>query len=152
MPINAGRVVAGGLLAGVVMNAVDFLGNGVWLADRWRSEAGALNARLVDPAYESGAMAGWIATDFLLGMLLVWVYAAMRPRFGAGPGTAIKAALFVWAISHIAYGSFVFTGMYSSGLVLMSSLAGLAAAIAGGLAGAWMYREDDALARRMARS
>lgn len=150
MGINAGRVIGGGLLAGVIMNAVDFVGNGVWLAQRWRDEAGALNARLIDPAYDARAMIGWIATDFLFGILIVWVYAAMRPRFGPGAGTAVKAALFVWVVSHIAYYSFAFTSMYSASLVVMSSISGLVAAIAGGLAGAWLYQEDDVLARRMA--
>ena len=152
MGINAGRVMSGGLLAGVIMNAVDFLGNGVWLAQRWKEEAGALNARLIDPANDARALTGWIASDFLFGMLIVWVYAAMRPRFGPGAGTAMMAALLVWAVSHIAYASFAFTSMYSANLVTMSALTGLAAAILGGLAGAWLYREDDVLARRMARS
>ena len=32
---------------------------------------------------ERPAVAGtWIAIDFLFGILLVWTYAAMRPRFG----------------------------------------------------------------------
>lgn len=29
---------------------------------------------------------GWVVTDFLLGILIVWSYAAMRPRFGPAPG------------------------------------------------------------------
>lgn len=34
--------------------------------------------------------------DFVAGVFLVWLYAAMRPRFGAGPGTAVKAGLAGW--------------------------------------------------------
>jgi hypothetical protein len=82
MGINTGRVLGGGLLAGAVMNFVDFLVNGVWLMQRWQDEATALNPRLMDPANSTPSMIGWIVTDFLFGLLIVWSYAAMRPRFG----------------------------------------------------------------------
>ena len=34
-----------------------------------------------------------VIVDFILGILTVWVYAAIRPRFGPGPRTALTAAL-----------------------------------------------------------
>ena len=142
MAINTGRVIGGGLLAGAIMNFVDFLVNGVWLMTRWTEEATALNARLVDPAVSTTSMIGWVVTDFLFGILIVWSYAAMRPRFGPGAATAMKAAFLVWLISHIAYGSFIFLNMYSAGLIASMSIGGLAAALAGGYAGCSIYRED----------
>lgn len=141
MAINTGRVIGGGLLAGAVMNFVDFIGNGVLLAEQWASEATFLNPRLMEPAVNTQSMIGWITTDFLLGILIVWAYAAMRPRFGPGSRTAIKAAIFVWAVSHIAYMSFTFMNMFSLRIVLLSALGGLIAAIAGALAGASIYQE-----------
>lgn len=144
MAINTGRVIGGGLLAGAIMNFVDFLVNGVWLATRWTEEATALNARLVDPAVSTTSMIGWVVTDFLFGILIVWSYAAMRPRFGPGAATAVKAALLVWGISHIAYGSFIFLNMYSAGLMASVSIGGLVAALAGGYAGCSIYQEDPA--------
>lgn len=142
MAINTGRVIGGGLLAGAVMNFIDFLVNGVWLAQQWMDEATALNARLAAPEAATPSMIGWIVTDFLLGIFIVWSYAAMRPRFGPGAGTAVKAALLVWAISHLAYASFAFLGMYSLNLVAMMSIGGLVAALAGGYAGCAVYKED----------
>ena len=142
MAINMGRVIGGGLLAGVVMNAVDFVTNGVVLADRWRSEALDLNPRLADPAFNTEAMIGWTVTDFLFGLLIVWTYAAIRPRFGPGSGTAIKAGILVWAISHVAYGSFIFMQLYSPGIVLMSALGGLIAVLLAAFAGCWFYKEE----------
>ena len=142
MAINMGRVIGGGLLAGVVMNAVDFVTNGVLLADRWTTEATALNPRLADPAFNTEAIIGWTVSDFLFGILIVWTYAAMRPRFGSGSGTATKAAILVWTVSHVAYGSFIFLRLYSPGIVLMSALGGLIAAIGAAYAGCWLYQED----------
>lgn len=141
MAMNTGRVIGGGLLAGAVMNFVDFLVNGVWLNARWVAEATALNARLVDPAVSNASMIGWIVSDFLFGILIVWSYAAMRPRFGPGAATAVKAALLVWGVSHIAYFSFAFLDLYSAGLMALVSAGGLVAALAGGYAGCSIYRE-----------
>ena len=148
MAINTGRVIGGGLLAGAIMNFVDFLVNGVWLADRWMAEATALSARVADPAIATTSMIGWIVTDFLFGVLIVWTYAAMRPRFGAGASTAVKAALLIWGVSHIAYFSFVFLNMYSLHLIALVSAGGLLAALAGGYAGCSIYKEDAAPAVR----
>lgn len=151
MAINTGRVIGGGLLAGAVMNFVDFLVNGVWLNQRWIDEATALNARLADPATATVSMAGWIVTDLLFGLLIVWSYAAMRPRFGPGAATAVKASLLVWAISHIGYASFVFLDMYSLNLIALVSAGGLVAALAGGYAGCAIYKEDAlTMGRRVA--
>lgn len=142
MAISTGRVIGGGLLAGAIMNFVDFLVNGVWLVARWNEEALALSPRLVDPAVASASMIGWIVSDFLFGLLIVWAYAAMRPRFGPGVSTAVKAALLVWGVSHIAYFSFVFLDMFSLHLVASMSAGGLVAALAGGYAGCAIYKED----------
>src|SRR6476659_2308920 len=92
--INFGRVVAGGLVAGVVANALDFVTNTYILAADWAAFAPTRN---LDPAaLQSGPVAAtWIMVDFILGVLLVWAYAAMRPRFGPGPKTAIAAGLVV---------------------------------------------------------
>ena len=141
MAINTGRVIGGGLLAGAIMNFVDFLVNGVWLADRWMAQATALNPRLVVPAVQTSSMIGWVVTDFLLGILIVWTYAAIRPRFGPGASTAVKAALLVWGVSHIAYFSFAFLDLYSLNLVAAVTAGGLVAALAGGYAGCSIYKE-----------
>ena len=142
MALNTGRVIGGGLLAGAVMNFVDFLVNGVWLAARWTEEATRLNARLVDPAVTTTSIIGWTVSDFLFGILIVWAYAAMRPRFGPGLATAVKASLLVWGVSHVAYFSFVFLNMFSLNLILLMSAGGLVAALAGGAAGCSVYKED----------
>jgi len=63
--INTGRVVAGGLVAGLVANAIDFVTNTYVMADDWTAFAQAHN---MDPAaMTSPAVAGtWVIIDFLL--------------------------------------------------------------------------------------
>jgi hypothetical protein len=34
-----------------------------------------------------------VVLGFLMGILAIWLYAAIRPRYGAGPGTAALAGL-----------------------------------------------------------
>src|SRR2546423_13164616 len=91
--INWGRVVLGGLLAGVVLNIVDYLTYGVWLkADM----AAAMTGLGKSPAAMDSAIPLWVALDFVSGIGLLWVYAAIRPRVGAGVETGGGAGLAGW--------------------------------------------------------
>jgi len=90
--INLGRAIAGGLAAGAVANAFDFAINNYLMQADWEAVAQARNldmAAAMNPA-------PWIIIDFIMGILIVWTYAAMRPRLGPGPGTAICAGGVIW--------------------------------------------------------
>jgi hypothetical protein len=137
--INVVRVVLGGLLAGLVMNAIDFVVNGVLLKSEWEMATIALG---VDPATVATRSAiGWTVFDFIGGIVLVWLYAAMRPRFGAGSSTAITASLTLWGIVHLAFASFVFMDLFPFWLVASSALGGLVSALMGGQVGCRVYLE-----------
>jgi hypothetical protein len=138
--INVGRMIGGGLLAGVVMNVVDGVTNGGILNARWAEETKRLGIDMSGGA-QSQSLAGWLTFDFLCGIVLVWLYASIRPRYGPGPKTAVIAGLAVWLITHLAFAAWWFTGLYSFGLVAASTVGGLVAAIAGGLAGCALYKE-----------
>ena len=57
----------------------------------------ALNKPPIDPS-----MIVWfVVFGFGLGVMLVWVYAAIRPRFGAGVKTAICASTLVWGLAYL---------------------------------------------------
>lgn len=140
--INLGRIIGGGLLAGLVMNIVDGVTNGALLGAQWQAEGQALSPTLMSkPGLEAMSMTGWVIVDFLAGIATVWIYAAIRPRFGAGPRTALVAAFVTWLIGHLFFASYVFNGLYSAQLVAISSAGALVGALAGGLAGGWVYRE-----------
>src|SRR3989442_9724785 len=87
--INGGRVVLGGLLAGLVLNVIDWVVYGKVLAADFNA---ALQALGKGPM--TGSMIIWfVIFDFLFGIFLVWVYAAIRPRFGARPRAAVLAGV-----------------------------------------------------------
>src|SRR3989442_3351142 len=81
-----------------------------------------------------------VLTGFVQGIATVCLYAAIRPRFGAGPSTAAIAALSVWFLTswmHLVIGRVhAFTTVDAPApLPAYPSLEVLA-----GLAGAWPYR------------
>lgn len=139
--INWGRVIAGGLLAGVVLNVFDFVIHGWWLADRWNAALAALGKGEM-----GGSMIVWfVIWDFLLGIAMVWLYAAIRPRFGAGPMTAAWGGLFVWVLV-----AFLHTlgeapmGLWPSSLLWISTVVAVVYVPLAAVAGAWAYKEEGA--------
>jgi hypothetical protein len=88
--INVGRVVGGGLVAGLVMNVVDGVANGAILGAQWLEETKRLGVD-ASQAAQSRSLVGWVVFDFLCGIALVWLYASIRPRYGAGPKSVIGA-------------------------------------------------------------
>ncbi len=104
--INIGRVVLGGLLAGLIFNLGEFLLNNYFLRELWEWTLKSLNKAPMGS--EVFAMVFYVILGFALGIFSVWVYAAIRPRFAPGPATAICAGLIVWFL----------TSMYSSAVML----------------------------------
>lgn len=139
--INAGRVIGGGLVAGLVMNVVDGVTNGAILGARWEQETKRLGIDMSAGA-QSQSLTGWVVLDFLCGITLVWLYASIRPRYGPGPKTAVIAGLTVWFIIHMAFAAWWFTGIYSLGVVASTTIGGLVAAVLGAFAGCALYKES----------
>jgi hypothetical protein len=138
--INTGRVIVGGLVGGVVANACDMLWNMTVMKDDLTAMAQKFG---VDPAaaLSMSAVAPWIVIDFVLGLLTVFTYAAMRPRFGPGPKTALIAGITLYlGITAILYG-FTSMGMMSLGAFGRGSATALVTTILGSLAGAAVYKE-----------
>jgi hypothetical protein len=139
--INTGRVVLGGLAAGLVFNIVDAVINGLILTADFADNATRLG---LDPAAMEApaAIAAWVVVDFLLGLLAVWTYAAMRPRFGPGPKTAILAAFPLFsAITLILFGFHVM-GIFTAAVFIKGTLCSGANMAIGTLAGACVYKES----------
>lgn len=138
--VNTGRVIAGGLVAGVVANIGDFVSNAFLLAGQMDLMRQRLNIDV--PTWEStSSLVTWVVVDFVLGMLIVFTYAAMRPRLGPGPLTAIIAAFVPFlAITSVIVG-FSQMGIFSSDVVLKAGLLSFVTMSLAGLAGAWFYQE-----------
>jgi len=138
--INTGRVIGAGLVAGLVFNVVD-MGSQFLLQD----EMSAMIDRLrLDPALKEmtvAAIAPWIAVDFVIGILIVLNYAAMRPRFGPGPRTALLAGFMLFAaVTTVIYG-FEAMGVFTESMFLKTSGSAAVCTALASLAGGWFYKE-----------
>jgi hypothetical protein len=137
--VNTGKVILAGLVAGLVINVVDFVVNVPILGKQWGDATKALGVKLEDVNVMSAV--GWIAMDFVAGLFTAWLYAAIRPRYGPGAGTALRAAFATWLIIHVALGSLVWNGLYPLSLALASTAGALVAMLAGGWVAGRLYSE-----------
>jgi len=139
--INVGRVLLGGLIAGVVLNIGESLLNGVVLANDMKAEFDRL--RLPDPGGVFIAKA--VVATFVLGIVIVYIYAAIRSQFGPGVKTAIYAGLFAWFCYYV-YAAVIQTGLgfVSARLAIIGAVWGLVEYSLGAIAGAWLYKEAEA--------
>ncbi len=136
--IDTTRVLLGGLLAGLVINASEWVLNGLVMA----GDIGAALARMNLPPVGGSAVAVFLIMGFLLGIATVWLYAAIRPRFGPGPMTAAYAGLVVWLLAYV-WGAvgYVVMGMFPLRVTLIGMVWGFFELVIAALAGAWAYRE-----------
>jgi len=136
--INLQRVILGGLVAGVVLNVFDFVLYGLVFKDDYNAALQALGK----PAMTNNMVMWFVALDFLFGIFLVWLYAAIRPRFGAGPGTAVKAGLAMWVLFGLLHAlSEAPMGLFPQNLWVIGTLAALVVYPLAAVAGAKLYTE-----------
>ena len=146
MAINASKVVVGGLAAGLVANLIGYVAFGLLLGPRMDAEAAAVAPALAGRGMSGGAIATQVVFSFIIGILVVWLYAAMRPRFGAGPRTAIYAGLVVWLCGFLFHIDWLLVGLASTTTYALATIAGLAQILPAAWVGGMMYKEEGATA------
>jgi magnesium-transporting ATPase (P-type) len=138
--INWGRVILGGVAAGVVVNISEYVLNEIVLKKTNEEAMKALGKTMPEGG---GTIMVWLIWGFLLGIAAVWLYAGIRPRYGAGPATAVKAGVAVWFLAQLLT-AIVF---WNLGLFPMSPMIlvwTLVEAVVATVAGAWVYKEEGA--------
>lgn len=147
--INYGRLILGGIVGGIASGTLEWFFNGVLLGQLWDDAMKSLHRQnaLPGPAF--------LVTLYLLfmagGILVVWIYAAIRPRFGAGVRTAVYAGLVAWGISIVGPDvENAVNGLYSPRLMLYDALIGLVSVVAGVVIGAALYKEAESTADYLA--
>jgi hypothetical protein len=129
----------GGLVAGLFIFCADYVLHGVLLGADWKAAMSALGRPEPGSAEQMHSMLMFFAQALVAGVACSWLYAAIRPRFGAGPGTALRAGLWGWVMLSLSGGIVAHAiGLYPLRLVVVP-LAGdlviysIAAQIAGAL-------------------
>ncbi|SPE41362.1 membrane hypothetical protein [Candidatus Sulfopaludibacter sp. SbA3] len=137
--INMGRVILGGIIAGVIINLVEGVMNGVILQPQWSQAAKAIGRSATMSPKQIVAFNVW---GFAAGIIAIWLYAAMRPRFGAGPKTAIQAGAALWLLAYaMANGMMAFLHIFPLGLLLTVTAVGLVEVLIAATVGAYFYKE-----------
>jgi hypothetical protein len=136
--INMLRVLIGGFVAGLIINIGEFVLNGVLLAEEMNAAMAALNRPPIDPS-----MIVWfVIISFGFGFMVVWTYAAIRPRFGPGPKTAACAATICWGLGYLYPNLFFYVmDLFPRNMIILGVVWGLVEVIIAGVAGAWLYAE-----------
>ena len=142
MAINIQKVLVGGIAAGVVINVIDFVTNTYILGARMKAETEAFKPGLSDQMMTGSAITSYIIMDLVLGVMLVWTYAAIRPRFGPGLRTATYAAVLFWILGGIFNVGYLHMGMMSSGLWLTFAFIALVNFFLAAWVGAKLYTEE----------
>src|SRR5262249_1985810 len=85
--INWARVVVGGLVAAVILFVAGFIIHGAVLGSDWMAwqQAGHMPLALS----HGEAVVIWVILSLVNGITGVWIYAGIRPRYGAGATTAL---------------------------------------------------------------
>ena len=139
--IPVGKVLTGGVLAGVVLCGLDYLVQNYVLATDWQNAAHLRNVDLYLMGGPS-ALIQMCAIDFVLGQVLVLTYAAIRPRFGPGAGTATIAGFLMFV--PLALSLATFAGVFISWeLYVRQAALTLAATLLAAIAGAWIYGKEE---------
>jgi len=136
--INIARLVVGGLVAGVIMNAVSLLSAGLYLSEMME----LLDSRGIQPPGGTLPMVVYLLMRFVWGFVAVWFYVAARPRFGPGPKTAVLIGFVFWLggvfLGVVSYGMM---GMFPMGMLTQWAAITLVGILASTVVGAWIYRE-----------
>ena len=144
--MNRQKVIVGGLVAGIVIAVLDYV---IWtyvLAGWAAGMTDAVNAALSATMNSKRAMVGSVVADILFGISIVWCYAAIRPRFGAGAKTAMCAGAFVWFVGTLAYSSLYLYRLVSSEFMCVAAVTALVEFVIGAYVGCQMYSEPGAAA------
>ena len=138
--INWTRVLLGGLIAGFIVNVLWFA---VWGPLAGRTLTAAL-LTLGHPMQETVSITVlMVVLGFVSGIVAIWLYAAIRPRYGAGPGTAalagVAAGLLAGVLPDIGWG--LTLRLIPVSVWVGDAVFTLVVTVIATLLGAWVYKE-----------
>ena len=138
--MNWNRIFLGGLLGSVVMMVLAILEMRT-LQGPWLDAA----IELLGPQTDSDwwrFIAAMGVLCLVAGIMSVWLYAAIRPRYGPGPKTAAIVGFAMWLITTAVDVFWASTGFVPSRGMAVPLLAWLPFLIVVTISGAWLYKED----------
>jgi len=131
---NVLRLLPAGLAAGCVINAFEYGVHRLLLDPQWTAAFAALGK----------TPTGWstfIPSNFLVGIIGMWIYTRLAPRYGFGAKTAVRAAAAIWVVFWaIPLMAMQPMDLFPNSLIFTAIALGILDSIPAMLAGAWLYR------------
>jgi hypothetical protein len=141
--MNGKRIVGGGLVAAVIMIVGEFA-----IEPLFGSYMEDFLKRLGQPLPSEGAMMTFMLLLVLRSIASVWLYAAIRPRFGSGARTAALAGVVVFFLSCVFPNTAMYAfGLYETKMYVFVNTWPLVETVVATIAGARVYRETESGAR-----
>lgn len=136
--INVRRWLAGGVVAGIVLWLLEGLASTFYIAEM----NAALEAMGLVMEMDAAVWLLSVLVSLLVGLTGVFLYAAVRPRFGPGPRTAVLVAVALWLGGYLtSLVGYHMMGMFPPGLLVTWGAVSLVEMVLALVAGAWVYRE-----------
>jgi len=137
--INFGRVLLGGIVAGLLINIGEFVLNDLILGPH--IEADMKRMGITPPGTGFALLA--VGLTFIFSIVAILVYAMMRARLGPGPKTALLTALILWFCVYAYSGTInMLLINVPPQLILMILAWGIVEYSIGVLVGASIYKES----------
>jgi len=146
---NMGRIILGGIVAGIVLDILGYIVDGILLAPQWTAGMTALGK---SGAFTLNQIVSLNLLGLANGIFAIWLYAAIRPRYGAGPKAAVSAGLALWVVG-VLLPNLAFmgvNGLFATNLTILTTAAAIVECVVAALAGAAVYKETVAEPRSMA--
>lgn len=138
--INVGRLILGGIVAGIVGDLLDYPVDGMWLSKMWTGQMSVYG----HDGFSGSQLVWFNLFGIVVGLVAIWIYAGIRPRFGPGVKTAIYAGIAVWIVGFLVpnFSLMWVTHLFSGHLTGYTTLGGLVESVVGTIAGAALYKEE----------
>jgi hypothetical protein len=138
--IDTGRWILGGVVAAIILFIVDFVLNGMILAQQWNDAMAALQKPAMTES--AGNIILFAVLNLIIGLTAVWIYVGIRPRFGPGVTTAIYAGLATWLLAIVCPNlGLLVIGLLPAGLLWTGIIVGIIQVPVATIAGAYLYKE-----------
>jgi hypothetical protein len=136
--INVNRWLLGGGVAGLVMWLLEGAASTLYMAD-FQASMEKLGLKF---EMGPGMFAISVLVSLITGLVMIFFYAAARPRLGPGPRTAITVAVVFWLGGYfLSLVGYHMLGLFPPRMLAIWGAVGLVEMILAGLAGAKLYRE-----------
>ncbi len=139
--INWRRVLLGGLVTGAIILVAQMAFHWAIAGSNWW-----FFRAFAQPIAQAPGIARYAGLHLIAGIAVIWLYAAARPRYGAGPKTAVLIGIAYWVIGHAlpAYGfqPLIAEEFRNARMWVISELVYLLGVVLGSLVGARVYTEE----------